>query len=227
MKYMCLIVLMLIQSCGNFKLDKEKDCIKLLSDAEVKLSERNFQKALEVLSIAQKRSCSDKAHIYNLVGNAFFGLKDYERALSAFLLTQSIDSTITDINFNIGLTLIKLEKPKKAIGFLKSQINIAPYEPSSYILLGDSYLLSGDTGSAIYYYKIASEILPDPEVLNNIGFLEMKNGNLLNALEFLNKSIELGFDNPRVFYNRGEVQLLLGDTSSAEEDFKKARLLEY
>jgi tetratricopeptide (TPR) repeat protein len=67
-----------------------------------------------------------KGSTYNNLGNAYSGLKDYQKALEIYATTIAIDSTLDYVYYNLGAVYVKLRKYLDAIEDFDSAIKINP-----------------------------------------------------------------------------------------------------
>lgn len=94
----------------------------------------------------------------------------------------------------------KQQAAGEAVGHLAEAIKIHPNYKNAYLLLGNAYNYLKDYEKSILYYQKALELDPDyPDAQNNLGityreagrFYGEQKGNLLKALEYLEKAYQL------------------------------------
>jgi Tfp pilus assembly protein PilF len=79
----------------------------------------------------------------------------------------------------------------------------------------------GNPTQAIKDLSKAIDVKPDPRFLDDRGNLLARQGELEQAIVDLNKAIELAPQYAKAYGDRGLVQLMRGDATNAELDFKK------
>ena len=90
-----------------------------------------------------------------------------------------------------------------------------------YYFRGIAHYRKGNPTQAIEDMTKAIELKPDPRFLDDRGNLLARQGELDSAIVDLNKAIELAPQYAKAYGDRGLVQLMRGDTTNAEIDFKR------
>jgi hypothetical protein len=90
-----------------------------------------------------------------------------------------------------------------------------------YYFRGIAHYRKGNPTQAIEDMTKAIELKPDPRFLDDRGNLLARQGELDRAIADLSKAIELAPQFAKAYGDRGLVQLMRGDTTNAEIDFKK------
>lgn len=90
-----------------------------------------------------------------------------------------------------------------------------------YYFRGIAHYRKGNPTQAIEDMTKAIELKLDPRFLDDRGNLLARQGELDRAIVDLNKAIELAPQYAKAYGDRGLVQLMRGDTTNAEIDFKK------
>ncbi len=100
-----------------------------------------------------------QAHYYIILGDAYYGLNEYSKALQMYNKAISLDNNINrispDVFLKVGSALFKTGNPSDAAGFLEKAVNLGV--PSSrteaLIMLGDCLNVLGrqDNAYALYY----------------------------------------------------------------------------
>jgi len=150
-------------------------------------------------------------------------LKWYSTAIGSHL--RAIDLGLRDIGGNrgIGFELIENLRCNEALAFFQELESIMDPDilPSAGIHTGyaESYLCLKDYEQALDHINLALELYPTPEREFTKALIELNAGNLINALDLLNQSIEQKpIHHGRRYYLRAVIQYELGIPELALED---------
>lgn len=123
---------------------------------------------------------------------------------------------------NFGLFLEKHKKNDEVLFQYHKLINIEPDKPSTYGLLGNTYLSNGLPDKALEAYKKANELAKMKEgwIIANIGNIYNNQGFFTESIAYLKKSLEITPDSE---YSHDRLAKAL--KSKAEEDKKESEIL--
>ncbi|MEM6262504.1 MAG: tetratricopeptide repeat protein [Bacteroidota bacterium] len=154
---------------------------------------------------------------------------DYEEAISRTDMLQDQDS-IRVIALNIrGLAELQLLRYKEALKSFNQAIELSPQSVQTFLNRAYLYSIQEKHKEAIGDYSQVIEIAPGKEAVarNNRGIAKLALGMTDEALEDINKSIELDSENTYAYRNRALVLLKMGNTKKACQDLKKALKMGY
>jgi len=90
------------------------------------------------------------------------------------------------------------------------------------------YVDSGNPDSGIFKYQSRLANNPgDVSSLNNLSVLYWRKGDLVKSLQYITQALGKDSTNAILHYNLGMIEKRLGDTLSAEEEFEKAKELDF
>lgn len=116
--FIAISVALLFASCGGNKvqkaLDSKKEGIDLIQKSQ-------FDLAIEKLNHSLSYNDQDPETIY-YIGNAFFGKKDYDKAMEYYDLAISVDSTFAQAYVNRGrIYFMRHDRCKSCENWLKAE----------------------------------------------------------------------------------------------------------
>jgi putative PEP-CTERM system TPR-repeat lipoprotein len=161
--------------------------------------------------------------VQGLQGKVWANKKLYGIALPKLLVSYENNS----ITKNAGLVYIvynNLDMEDEAILFLQNHIE---NNPSDYILrhvLADKLSNTDERLAYQHYNAIYDQNKMNHVALNNMAWLDYKNGRYEKAKNIIEKALELSPNNPNILDTAGIILLALGDKSSALIHLEKALL---
>jgi putative PEP-CTERM system TPR-repeat lipoprotein len=162
--------------------------------------------------------------VQGLQGKIWANRKMYGKALPKLLVSYE-NSPIAK---NAGLVYIvynNLNMEEEAILFLQEHIN---NHPTDYILrhiLADKLSKKDDKLAYQHYSAIYENNNKNHAVLNNMAWLDYKNGHYEKAKSTIQKALELSPNNPSILDTAGIIFLALGEKPSALKYLEKASSL--
>jgi len=149
--------------------------------------------------------------------------KNYQQALQYFEQAAKLDKKNAEVHAQIGWTLVKLQKYKKAISPLKTAQKLSPkeakylyYQAVALDSMGRERDVMDITGKAL---KLKSEVA-DVYILRANIYLRKKDYN--TAIANLNRAIELDTKNALAYLKRAYAKYRVVDSSGACSDWRKA-----
>ncbi|MCS7201197.1 MAG: tetratricopeptide repeat protein [Dictyoglomus sp.] len=157
---------------------------------------------------------------YKLQGKLLKAISLYEELLKEihdFDLSQWIRITLADL-------YLWVKNYEKAKELLTKSIDLDPFNPLYYYLLGFVYLAENNIEIAKISFLKALELSPEnPEYLRGLAWTEYISGNLERAELLLKRVLELDSGNAAARDNLIEVFIKEGKLKEAEEEIKKFR----
>lgn len=226
--------------------------MKLLADAEGKLRTGQYQQSLNLASRAQKSAASVhcgtcEAEAIHAVGNAYYYLADYSRAISNFSLGVSRAASLNNKKLlsagytDIGLVYFDLGNYATALEYIMegdryaTELNDLPLKGMTLNSIGLTYEYQGNLELAGQYYLQSLNIrlkLNDSAGLgycyNNLGSIAFRKGQYAKSLEFhqlalqIRRKIKDYYVVTTSLNNIGRANEKLGHTAEAEKAWKES-----
>ena len=207
--------------------DKVFDCLKLIL-SEDPVNEEALYKICFWTDFTGRNEESIRLHLqiieehpycelawFNL-GAAYQGLKLYEKAIDAYQYVLAIDEKFDYAYRNMGDAFIRLHRFKEAIEALEKVLELSKPEEVIYEAIGHCYDRLKNFGQARFHYRKASHLSPeDGKLLYKIACTYFNEGNYASA-------VKVGEGALRFNKNSTEVNLLLGESRMAMDQFKEA-----
>jgi tetratricopeptide (TPR) repeat protein len=111
---------------------------------------------------------------------------------------------------------------QKAVGFYEQAIELFPRYIEPYNDLGLFYMNKKDYEKAESYFKASLDIRRDAVVENNMGLLNLSQGQTRQAVHWFQQSIETQPDFPQPHNNLGLIFSKSGQWKQAEAEYRKA-----
>ena len=152
----------------------------------------------------------------------FLDREEYERALYYFEVAIKADDVSLKeyIYIGIGACYYKLDNYGKAINAYIQAIRINPNVASTYYNLGLAYNGLGLYKDAIEAFKQAIRINPEYDVYGNLGLAYNGLGLYKEGIESFKQAIRINPDHVGSHFCLGISYLLIGDRSSALDEYK-------
>ncbi|MFD1553613.1 hypothetical protein DNU06_16185 [Putridiphycobacter roseus] len=181
-----------------------------------KLAERLVEKAPE------------NSDYLSLRGNVYYGLGEYEKAITDYNMALKQEPNNLYIYSNIANANLKLDRPDAALGFIDKGIQAAEGRDkvAFLILKGNYYQSVGDLDNAEKLYDEAYAIdNTNPNILVNQAGVLIDRENYQSALEKCNLAIEKNVQLMEAYYNRGIANEMLRNVEQACADWEEAFIL--
>jgi len=159
-----------------------------------------------------------------------FNIKRFDKALDLFELELSIETSPiyknkidTPMIFNCGLAAFNSKQYDKAIDYFKKAAFYNYNGGSIYSLIGNSYLLKGDTANAIAIILKGNELYPNEiSTLVDLINIYLRTGESQEALNFLNKAKEKEPNNASFSFAEGTLYEKMGQPDKAVISYTNA-----
>ena len=186
------------------------------------MDKKEYGKALPYLEIAIKTDISSlKAWAYFQIGYCYGELKSYTKAIEAFKRAIRIDSNDAISHYNMGLAYLGLNNHIKAIEAYKQAIRLDPDYVAAYYNMGCCYEEIDSYSKAIEAYRQVIRLDPTHvRTYNNLGIIYAKQGFHEDSIEVFKQAIRINPDFVLAHFNLGISYFLIGDKSSALNEYK-------
>ncbi len=204
---------------------------------DILMARKMYREAIESYSEAIR----DVAVMYNKIGIAYHQLMDFDYALEYYEKALEVDPSYAEAINNIGTVYYAQKRHKKAIKCYQEALEHAPYSASIYSNLGTAHFARKKYDEAFAAYQKALEL--DPQVFehrNTAGSLLQersvaerakfhfylaktyaKAGMVDQALIYIRRALEEGFDDRERFYRDKEFEVL-----QENEEFQQLMAME-
>lgn len=158
---------------------------------------RKFDEAVDALSAGKEMIAEDKAleaEFYDQLGEAYFGLKEFDLGKSNFQKAMAIDSKSSLIknNYAFQLALYKVDL-EAAESLAKQALAISPNHAQFIDTYGFVLFQKGEFQKAKKSFQEAFDINKDDFVIvEHLGDVEFKLGNTAEAVSWWKKALEQG-----------------------------------
>ncbi len=167
---------------------------------------------------------SEAAVVYYNLGNAYFELGEYDKAINAFKYSLDLDAGLFRAGYNLSRIYIESGKIEKSIQILKELL--IKDEDNSILLetLGWAYHLAGDDEKALEIYtQLLLRVEYNENALYNIGVIYWNKGEFREAYNSFYKLYSISPDDDQLLYNLGVLNIELKNTSSGISYLKAAK----
>lgn len=163
------------------------------------------------------------ASLHTNLGTAYFELGEYRKANSEFETALRYDPINPEALVGKAGIMLHQGKPEEAMAILRILEQDNAQKPEVLFnrgLILYEMRLYGDAANVFAEYLA---IVPDdPEGYNSLGISQLGMGRTQEALENLNKAVELDNGEPSFYYNRGNVLKAMKKFPQAIDDYGRA-----
>lgn len=161
---------------------------------------KKYNEAIESLQTGVELVVNDnslKSEFYSQIGEAYFGLKNYEEGKKNYNNALSINSNSTLVLNNYAYQLVLAKKDLDlAEQTIKKAIELAPSQAEYIDTYGMVLFEKQKYTSAQELYEKAYKLNPgDAMIIEHLGDAHFKNGQKEKALEYWKKALEMGATN--------------------------------
>ncbi|KAM9496605.1 BBSome complex member BBS4 isoform 2-T2 [Clarias gariepinus] len=156
------------------------------------------------------------------VARSLFLLGKHKAAIEVYNEAARLNPKDWEINHNLGVCYIYTKDFKSAEEHLNMALQLNKHD-MSYMMLGKTYLLQGDTERSIEIYKSAVEFSPEnTELLTTLGLLYMQLGKFQRAFEHLGNALTYDPNNYKAILAAGSMMQTHGDFDVAMNKYRVA-----
>lgn len=189
-------------------------------------SARDYATALAALKEAESLDKQNPEILYNL-GIAHCKMGQFRESIDYFKKLLKLPFTFVDIitvNKLLSYALILLDELPQAVEYLKNILKLAPNDTTLLNMLGYCFEKKDQYADAVEIYRNIVELDPDNyNACNSLAYiLALSNGNLTEALQFVQKALKAAPENPAYIDTLGFIYLKKGNTDLSKEHLKKA-----
>ena len=194
--------------------------------AHIYLEENDYNAAItnykKVFAILPHTDFFDVVYHVNL-SKAYMQTNQFQKAYDILKIAYPVDSTSLEMNSNLAVCCMNLDKESEAEFYLNRCLQISPNFTGGLVNMGFYLTSKNKLDKAIEYYNKALALLPrEAFALNNRGYTYYLQERYDLALEDINNSIKIEPSNSYAYKNRGLVYAKTGLTEDACKDFEKA-----
>lgn len=192
-----------------------------LALAMIHQDDKEYDKAIEIL---RKGSTLNDMNIFMMLGNVNFLKKDYKSALEYYRKVDAAKPGYIPALFQQGSIFHTMGRKKDAIAQYQKILRLSQNHVPT--LNNLAYLYAEDKQDAAMALQLAARAYTfapaDGMVQDTLGFVQLKNGKIHEALTTLKKAVELVHDNPSIYYHLALAYKETGDKRNAIESLQKA-----
>jgi tetratricopeptide (TPR) repeat protein len=157
------------------------------------------------------------AEYYN-IGNAFFEMGQYEKAINAYRNAVRFDPGLAKADYNLALTYARMKKLPEAEQVLKKLLADDPVNASLMVTLAWTYHLAARDEEALSQYDAALAIAPEnADAWYNSALILWKLERKQEALERFRRLLAVAPDDSEGLFGAGSLLLSMDDPAGAEE----------
>ncbi len=157
-------------------------------------------------------------------GQAALEAEEWEEAIVAFTKATTVDSTYDAAHFGRAEALREIEDFQNAVSSYQKSLDINPNNAEAYNGRGVCFREMQDLNLALNDFQNAAELdRSNPEIAANLGDILVNNAqDPVQAMQYLDRAIELDPENAEAYRNRGWAHTLLQQFEDGIEDLSKA-----
>lgn len=186
-------------------------------------TEEGKKRGYEILEELRGRGKTIK-DVYLVLGAGY--REDYRLEEAKGVLGEGFNYYPEDVEMGLlyGAVLEEMGDVEGAIEAAKKLLAIYPEDPDVLNFLGYTYLeYERDIHEAERMLKKALEKKPDAGyIIDSVGFLYYKKGNLQKALHYINLALEKSPDDGEIWEHLGDIYLKMGNLKKAREAYSTA-----
>jgi tetratricopeptide (TPR) repeat protein len=167
--------------------------------------------------VSDARSMDLAAEYHNL-GNAYFEMGQYEKAVSYYRKAIGFNPTLSSARINLARALVQVKQPKEAQDILLALLAEDKLNVAVMTALGWAYHAEGKEDEALAQYDTIIGLSPENrDALYNSGLILWKLNRLSEALERFKKLLLISAEDNDALFSIGALLLSQDDAKAAAE----------
>jgi len=184
-------------------------------------------KALEQL-IPVKQAQPKNPDVDNLLGLAYYGMKEYSLSVESYQSALKLDPKRTDVRNNLGLAYLAQKNHDKALEEFNLCLKDLVYQKKQLPLsnIGLTYMEMGEYDKALAALTRATEVAPDyGKSYQLIGRVHMVRNECRQAIDYLTNASRLNPDDPETFMTLGDAYVCVNNREEAAAAYSRVAAL--
>ena len=155
---------------------------------------------------------------YYNIGNAFFDLGQYDKAVLYYQSALRVDPSMVKADYNLALTFVRMKRNDDAVAILKRLLSNDQKNTTVMAALGWAYHQAGKDADALAQYDILLALSPaDQNAWYNSGIILWKLDRKQEALDRFRKVLSIAADDTDALYAAGSILLSLDDPQGSAD----------
>lgn len=191
------------------------------------LKKEDCQLVVEYSSQKLQEDSIKNSKYFKSRGQAYYVLGEQKKALIDFNSFLNLHPEDGGTYYNRGVLKAELNQLKEAVEDLSLALKLNKGNPADiYYARGTVNESLNLSSKAILDYKSSLKYNPRQEdALNNLGIIEMKEGNYTMSIDYFNQALSINPNRVNSLFNRGFTFTKMGNYENAKSDLKKALAL--
>ena len=178
--------------------------------------------AIILAGCASRPGSRDLAIEYYNIGNAFFELGRYEKAMDAYQSSLRLDPGLVKADYNLALTFARMTKIPEAEAILKRLLASDPANVSLMSTLAWAYHLGGRDEEALGQYDAVLALAPEnADAWYNSALLLWKGGKNEEALRRFQQLLAIRPEDAEGLLGAGSLLLAMAEAPGAQEHLQR------
>jgi superkiller protein 3 len=189
--------------------------------AQQLINEEQYQAAVDLLAPFTQQGLRDP-QVNSMLGKAYWKLGAYDQAVKNFESALRLDYADANTHLEFGEMLMEMRKVGRALTEFELAIKFGEGDPVAYYNYGLALYEFGREDAALGQWEIAFTLDPlNAQYAEALG-IGLTGKEDRKALEYFEKAVELGADDPTLHNNFGLLLIRLGRHAEAEAHFTTA-----
>ncbi|MDR2946471.1 MAG: tetratricopeptide repeat protein [Candidatus Adiutrix sp.] len=184
-------------------------------------------RALEEL-LKVKGNNPQNPDVENLLGLAYYGMKEYPLAVESYMAALKLAPERTDVRNNLGLSYLAQRSYDLALAEFNACLTDLVYQKKQLPLSnsGLTYLEMGEYDKALAALTRATEVAPEySKSYQLIGRVHMARNECAQALDYLNNAARLNPDDAETFMITGDAYVCVANKEEAAAAYSRVTTL--
>lgn len=191
------------------------------------LMEGEHTRALEEL-LKVRENNPKNPDVHNLLGLAYYGMKEFPLAVESYHTALKLDSRRTDIRNNLGLAYLAQREYDKALEEFNLCLKDLVYQKKHLPLcnIGLTYMELNEYDKALTALTRATELAPEyGKSYQLIGRVHLIRNQCREAIDYLNNAARLSPDDHETFMALGDAYVCVGNKEEAAAAYSRVTAL--